>query len=235
MGYFAEISEKDAREYAQGLAAKHFDQQSLVHFDAYKYDAGFVYEVHEGGSGRAYAPAVLKHFKSLGPLAPGEYRVIILKTASRYVEVQQLRDGLATILLPESAQRVPTEGIEATKAMTPALDRRNTFFKLSAGLFASGVVAMLLSGLIFRLQPIDLTAGPKPEVITASKLPRTQWSQLVNTPAGFYVKALRFQNGKWMGPELAPEAAPPPPAPVAAPLGVPPGSVPTPGVGVPKE
>jgi hypothetical protein len=205
IGYFSDISEKDAKEYAQGIADKHCDQNSLVHYGAYQYRDGYVYEVHEGGSGRAFSPEILKHFESRGPLLPGEFRAVIVKTATRIVEVQQTRDGIAAIFLPESSNAEQASWLVPTKRMTPAMNRRTTFFKASAVVFATGIFGLIATGLLFRLQPIDFSAGPKPLVISASQLPRSQWSQLLNTPEGFYVRTLRFQDNKWMGPEYAPD------------------------------
>jgi hypothetical protein len=214
LGYFPEISKKDALEYAQGVAEKHFEQPGMVHYGAFEYDTGFIYEVHEGGEGKAFTPAILKYFKSQGPFKTGEHLSAVIKTATRLVEVQRLRDGIATILLPESTPRQPTAWLKGTRPLTSAMNRRTAFFGLSALVFATGVVAMLATGLLFRIQPFDLNVAPTKLTITTQDLPRTQWQRLSRITPGSYVKALRYRNGKWESPELGADA-------VVAPMPVP--------------
>lgn len=202
LGYFPDISHRDAFEYAQGIAEKHFEQPGMVHYGAFEYDTGYIYEVHEGGEGLAFTPAILKYFKSQGPFKVGENLFVTIKTATRLVEVQRLRNGISAILLPEATPRQPTPWLRAVGPLTPALNRRSAFFKVSATVFASGILTLLVSGTVFRLQPYDLTIGPKVQTISTATLPRTQWSALSNVAPGFYVKALRYRSGKWEAPEL---------------------------------
>lgn len=202
MGYLPEVTERDAREYAMGMAEKHFAQMGLVHFAAYAYDSGFVYEVHEGGDGRAYAPAIIDYFKSQGPYRPGENVKVHIRTGSRMVEVLRLRDGLACVILPEQSEVEETPWLRPTKTMSPGLHRRTGFFYAGVTILGSGLLAVLVSGMVFRLQPYEEPPAPKVEIIKARDLPRSQWPTLENLPAGTYVRALRFQGGRWEAPEM---------------------------------
>lgn len=221
MGYLPEVSARDAREYAQGVAEKHFEQMGLVFFGAFPCDNGFVFEVHEGGEGKAYAPEILKHFESLGPFQVGEQHTVCIQTATRVLEVQRTREGLAAILLPESSPAQGDEWLVPTKPLTPAMDRRDKVFYVGAAIFASGFVAMLLSGTIFRVQLYEEPPAPKPVVISAASLPMSQWSRLQALPDNAYVRALRFKNGRWDAPEIQTESSSPSVAAPAVP--VPPG------------
>lgn len=238
MGYLPEVSARDAKEYAQGIAEKHFEQMGLVFFGAFPYDNGFVFEVHEGGEGKAFAPEILKHFEALGPYQVGEQHTVCIQTATRVLEVQRGREGLAAILLPENSPTRGDDWLTPTKALTPAMDRRDKVFYTGAAIFATGFVAVLLSGTVFRLQLQEEPAPPKPRVVSASTLPMSQWSRVQALPENAYVRALRYKNGRWEAPEIQTEAVSPPSgAPVVpgAPIPVPdpgaaavPGPVPTP-------
>lgn len=208
LGYLPEVSVKDAREYAQGVAKNHFEQLSLTYVGAFKCDKGYVYEAHEGGNGKAFTPEILEYFNGLKSYATGEQESVVIKTATRYVEVIRMREGLTSVLYPEASEPAATEWLVGGKQLSALLNRRTRFFGVSSIVFVTGVLAFLLSGAFFRLQPFDTTVSAKREVITTTTLPRTQWSQLVGTPSGFYVKALRFQNGKWLSPEMTSNDAP---------------------------
>ncbi len=214
MGHLPEVTERDAREYAQGIAEKHFEQMGLSFFDAYEFGNGYVFEAHEGGPGRAYAPDIIRHFNGLGPYQVGEINSVVIRTATRLVEVQRTREGLAAILLPEAADIEATPWLRPSNKMTPGLNRRTHFFKAGLALFVSGGVAALLSGTVFRLQPYEAPPEQKVEMISANNLPRSQWARMEALPSNTYVRALRYRNDKWEAPELATDI-PTAPAPAA--------------------
>lgn len=211
IGFLPDVSERDAKEYAFGVAEKHFEQIGLTYYDAFPYGKGYAYEVHEGGHGRAYLPGIFERFERNGPFRTGEKTAVRIETATRLVEVSRTREGLTSILLPESTDASPTEGLEAGKALRPGMDKRTGFFILGVAIFTSGFSALLLAGTIFRLQPYDEPPPLKTETITTSSLPRSQWARVEALPPGSYVKALRFKDGNWLAPELEKPTVPAPP------------------------
>lgn len=227
MGFLPEVSARDAKEYAQGMAEKHFEQMGLSYFEAFEFGNGYVFEAHEGGDGKAYAPEIIKYFESLGAYQVGEVNSVTIRTASRFLEVQRMREGLAAIMLPESAEATPTAWLHPTTSMTPGLNRRTAFLYAGVAVFATGVLSMLLAATVFRLQPYATAPAQKVESVSTADLPRSQWSRLESLPANSYVKALRYRNDKWESPEIVTDApastptASPAQAAVEAPLAVP--------------
>lgn len=208
LGYLPEVSARDAKEYAQGMAEKHFEQMGLSYFEAFEFGNGQVFEAHEGGHGKAYAPEIIQYFESLGPYQVGELNSVTIRTASRYVEVQRMREGLAAILLPEATEADPTPWLRATTPMIPGLNRRTAFLYGSVAVFATGVLAMLLTATVFRLQPYSEAPAQKVESISAAELPRSQWPRLEALPPNSYVKSLRYRNDRWESPEIGIGEAP---------------------------
>lgn len=206
MGYLPEVSRRDAIEYAQGIASKYFDQQGLAYYGAFEHANGFVYEVQEGGDGKAYAPGILQHFEEQGPFDSQRVDSVVVASATRMVQVQRLREGLSCVLLPQTATTEPTEWLKTSSPLEPALNRRRLFFMVGAFMLGSGLTAMLTTGLFFRLQDFEPVPEVKPELVSASALPRSQWMKVASLPPNTYVKAIRFKNGKWEAPEVAVEA-----------------------------
>jgi hypothetical protein len=137
------------------------------------------------------------------------------------VEVQKLRDGLAAVILPESSTKEPTEWLAPTTSMQPALNKRTGFLVVAAALFTTGFIAMMVTSVLTRYQEYDPPPEKKIEYLNPATLPSSQWSNLERVPAGSYVKALRFKDGKWEQPEIVTDTAPAPaPAPAlpAAPV-----------------
>jgi len=195
IGYLPEVTARDAADYAYGLAEKYFDQMGLAYGGVFKYERGMVYEIHEGGVGKAFAPTIIQYFESLPPFDPAEVHRVVIRTATRKVEVQRLRDGLAAVILPESSDAEPTEWLRQTAVMSPLIDTRKGFVRMATMLFGAGIFAMLASGIFFRLQPYE-EAVPVQKKLRPSDYPSAQWEKVQNVPEDSYVKALKFANGR---------------------------------------
>jgi len=236
IGYLPEVTERDALEYAVGLAEKHFEQIGMSYFDAFKYGSGYAFEAHEGGSGKAYLPEIIRYFDSKGTFRPGEDVKAVIRTATRAVEVQRTREGLTAIILPERDETPPSDWLQPTTNMQPAINKRTGFLVVGAALFTTGFIAMIFTSMLTRFQEYEAAPDPVVQRIDITQLPNQKWSELTRTPADKVVHALRYRNGRWETPELRPVPAA---APVTEAVNPPPpgaGSVsapPAPGLGLP--
>lgn len=227
IGFLPEVSERDARDYALGVAERNCDQISIVRFDAFKLNNGFAYEIQEGGTGRAYLPEIIKHFQAMGPFEKAaETSNVFIRTATRTVQVDRTRDGLQAFLLPESATEAATDWLEGTSKMTPAIATMFGMLAFGAVLFTTGFFALTLA-MYARLQPYDAPLVPTVERATDAynASPLSRWTTLQGVSGGEYVKAIRFANGKW---ELERGTAPVEPAAEPAPAAPAPAATPTP-------
>lgn len=196
MGFLPSVTAGDAAEFALGVAEKNFDQPGIAFFDAFAYKDGYVYEVHEGGEGKAYAPAVIRHFKALPEFAAGESHAVVIPTATRSVRIERTRAGLQTVLLPESSTQAPSEGLAPTVKMRPAISKRTGVLIGGAVLFVSGFFGLLFS-LIARIPVYEAPPAVPVERVDYARLPSAQWQRLLLVPPERYVKALRYENGAW--------------------------------------
>jgi hypothetical protein len=218
MGYLPAVSARDAAEFALGVAEKNFDQPAISFFDAFPHEEGYVYEVHEGGAGRAFAPNVLKHLMAAS--FTDDNPAVVLATATRAVRVELTRGGLQCVLLPESADVEPTEGIVASVKMRPVITKRTGLLVSGAGIFVTGFFGLLFA-LLARVPSYEAPPIQKVERVTYEQLPMANWARVSSVPPHRYVKALRFEKGAWRiedapinGPDATP--APPPGAPIDA-------------------
>jgi hypothetical protein len=208
MGFLPNVTARDATEFALGVAEKNFDQPGIAFYDAFSYEDGYVYEVHEGGPGRAYAPSVIRYFKSLPPFAPGETHAVVLPTATRSVRIERTRGGLQTVLLPESSSHAPSEDVLATVKMRPAVSKRTGLLVSGAALFVSGFFGLLFS-LMARIPAYEAPPAVPVERVDYNRLPTAQWPRLLAVPQDRYVKALRYDNGAWRVDDVPIEEGPP--------------------------
>lgn len=202
LGYLPDVSAKDAMEYAMGVAEKYTTQMGLTHFHATKFGRGYLYEVHEGGSGRAYGPEIVKYFASKGPFVDDETVKVVIRAGTRLVEVTRMREGAEVLLLPESTLEKPSTWLKPHVKMTPAIPRRQGFLYAGIGILATGTLAALLTGSFFRLQGYAEVPKREIEQIRVDNLPHRQWERVRNQlQPGERIKALRFENGQWKAPE----------------------------------
>lgn len=198
IGFMPEVTERDARDYALGVAEKHFDQPALAFFDAYKYSTGYAYEVHEGGSGHAYLPEIIKHFNEQGEYVAGEGLTVILRTGTRMVQVQRERYGLSAILLPESSKAQPSEFLVPHKKLTPALTQRTGFLVAGSAFFITGFFALIVGSVMTRYQAYEEPLAPVVTRVNFEDLPSTQWSRIESLPPNSYVAKIVYENKKWV-------------------------------------
>lgn len=205
MGYLPEVSERDALEYAMGVADKYVTQVGLAFYAATKFGGGYIYEVHEGGSGKAYGPELVRHFAEAGPFQADSPQVVHIKTAQRMVEVTRERESIGVVLLPDDTSVQVPEWLRPKKAMTPGIPRRKGMLYAGIGLAVSGTLAAGLTGAYFRLQGYAPAPAQPVVAVSSDVLPSQQWAHVRAVPlaGGEYIKALRFKNGAWQAPEVS--------------------------------
>lgn len=208
MGYLPEVTERDARDYALGVAEKHFEQPAIAHFDAFKYENGYAYEVHEGGEGHAYLPEIIRHFQEQGAYREGEKVEVLLRTGTRMVKVIRQRVGLQAVLLPESTQLETDELPPSAEKLQSALNQRTGFLVAGAGFFVAGFFALIVGSMLTRYQPYDSPAPPAVTTVDYEQLPIAQWSKVQGLPPNEFVSKLAYDHKHWLQPVIQTGDAP---------------------------
>jgi hypothetical protein len=110
IGYVPDVTEKDAKFFAMGVAEKNVDSEYISYMGLFKYGTGYAYEIQEGGHGHSYLTRILKYFSQLPPGLHDAETAVYVATASRMVQVEKTADGgLVCIQLPESYKAKETE------------------------------------------------------------------------------------------------------------------------------
>lgn len=222
VGYLPDVSLRDALEYASGIANKHIDNLSFAYFDAHPWDRGYAYEVHEGGSGKAFLPSVLEHFKQLGPFSAKDDNQAFIRTGTRTVQIERQADGLSAVLLPEANKRETSSWLRAGATMRPAINKRTGVLVAGAVVFVTGFAAMLGASAITRIQPYAPPMEPVEVSVDYGRLPLSQVDVLRRKlEQGEYITAMRYERGRWSfdGGATAPSQPPAAPPVVPAPAG----------------
>ena len=203
IGFLANSTERDALEYTLGLVHKHFTQIGISHYEVFPYKDGFVYEAHEGGTGKAYTPSIINLFEATGPYNASSPALAVIATSSRMVQVQRTREGLEAVWLPDGANVQHTEGLEPTEDMRPVINKRTGFLVVGATLFLTGFIAMILSGLLFRFQPYEVPKSTEAEISYAN-LPIGQYKQVISnfSSSSQRIVKVEYKNKQWQSPEV---------------------------------
>jgi hypothetical protein len=212
IGYLPEVTERDARDYALGVAEKHFEQPAIAHFDAFKYGEGYAYEVHEGGEGFAYLPSIIQHFNEQGPYQTGEKFEVVLRTGTRMVKVIRQRVGLQAVLLPESSQVEAGDWQPSKEKLQSALNQRTGFLVTGAGFFVAGFFALIVGSMLTRYQPYESAPPPTVTYVNFEDLPVAQWSKVQGLSSSEYVSKISYEHKHWMQPVIQTADTPPAPA-----------------------
>lgn len=210
MGYLPEVSEKDAKAYALGIAEKHNESSQISFYGVFPYERGFVYEVHEGGLGKAYAPTILKYFEDNAESHTADTPLFAVVPAStRKLYVEKSERGIHCLLLPEGDLRAPSDWLTTGILLKAAVPSRKGVLFTGAGVFVAGTLAFL-GAMATQYQPYLPPPKAGVEKVIFDNFPMAQWNSLTEAQASGYVSALKFTKGKWEIKTKIPETLPPP-------------------------
>lgn len=196
IGYLPDSSERDTYYYMLGVAEKNLDSENIGFAGLTKFETGYAYEIHEGGSGRGFLDSVLKHFKELPAFTAEEGHRAFIRTATRTVRIERTPAGIYSVILPESDTTPQSEWVVPGKKLAPLVEKRTGLFVAGIVIFLSSIVA-LMGAYATRYQPYTATLV-NIERVPVAKLPFSQWNSLTNLSAGDYVMALKFEKGEWL-------------------------------------
>lgn len=194
--FIRNVSKVDALLYARGYAAKRHNSQ-LSWYGVIPFNDGFLVELHDGGSGHAYGPALIDMFETNArgaSMSAGElpmFSAVLATAGARSVMVELSAAGVVTLVMPEQHE-VPV--VEVPRGA------RLTQLRNDAGLRALRVsmVATALSlgilGLVLLFSPgAHHVALVEPNISAESPL------QALNLPVPPNQRrvALNFVGGKW--------------------------------------
>jgi len=235
IGYLPSIEPKDAQAFAQGYIERHMQAIDVAGWYVQRHQNGSLYEIHEGGAGRALLPSILKLLES-------EPKVLI-PISGRMVVVEKDADGqISSLLMPEDFVSEPTAGVKPGPRLRPALgDARGWLFSGGA-FFVIGLLIFLLGtavhwgaryvydlgvsradagdiGNLLAIAKGDYPSRASEQVMALKDTPVAQWPKLVNSADPRVVKALRYEKGMWRLDYEGSDEVPPPAEGEALPAG----------------
>lgn len=195
---------------------------------------GHLFECHEGGSGVAYLPEVIREL-SLN-MAAGEVHVPsgdrLFRIAMRdgHPICLKLSEQESKIALTKSTTVLP----KPTGKMKPAVKSGDGFIQVGAVLMAFGTIALFASiGYYF----VSTATEQMSKTVAHEQLPHRQWDSIRRLRTDQYVSRLRYTDGRWQidfadnpkppvtqparPPHIPQRAQPPAPAPDQAPQNTP--------------
>jgi hypothetical protein len=216
---FQSGSAKDVEAIAKERCLSKF-APDIAWYAVAPFAGGYLFECHEGGSGVAYLPEVIREL-SLN-MAAGEVHV---PSGDRLFRVA-MRDGHpvclkmseqeSKIALTKSTTVLP----KPTGKMKPAVKTGDGFVQVGIVLMAFGTIALFASiGYYF----VSTSGQQMNKTVAYEQLPHRQWDSIKRLRSDQYVNRLRYVDGRWQidfadNPKpFAPPQAARPPAPVQVP------------------
>lgn len=185
----------DAIAYARGFITSHFEVPEQSGYYVHAMKDGYAYEVHEGGSRKAFLPGILRIIEN-NPEA-----TVSVRSGTRVLQVSKGgRGNFNSVLLPEELSSYLENVVEPDpKApnLTPFQIDNVVWLFAGIGIGALGAVVFILSLAFFALDPSQAKT-PTLNVTETDKLPLAQWQRMLNQLNGNnYITAMRYENGNW--------------------------------------
>lgn len=208
IGYMARIDKRDAIARVQGLIRRQLAAPEIAFWSIYPIEDGYAYEIHEGGHGHAYVPAIMARF------AAEPEAQIHLAAGNRAVRVTAHEGKPCSFVLPE-AEHPSADAFPQGPRMRP-------FAPTGRGPLITGAVLFACSAVLFLASAVAMTVGSD---ITAAdqaalnervaNLPSLHYPKDGSLMVGQFVNRVQFSGGKWSTDTksiLRGETAAPPPA-----------------------
>lgn len=188
IGYYEGMTQKGLREYINGYVFKYFNAPNVTFYRMLKYNAGYIFEIHDGDSNTSYLKQVINSFNN------GEFNVII-KLQNRKAKVTKNGLKVTTYLLPESeTEKYPEAIIPEKGKMKPIQTTGFGFVSFGIAIGFLGITSLFLSSL-FKT------------VLSKNETPKIE-KQIIESPSFFieklplgtqtkYITKVWFENGKW--------------------------------------
>lgn len=152
IGFYANIKKSDLKSYLRAKASNHMLPDN-TYFGIRKYQNGYLWELHEGGSGRGVLSSLVEKLETDD--------FVIIETSDRNVKVlkKSVGEGISSFALNSDDIISPTEGIEFKDKLTPVKTTGFGFFVISsiyAGLGVFSAVGLLIFkyGLFHQPEPL---------------------------------------------------------------------------------
>lgn len=196
VGYLDSVTAKDAVAHARGFAARRYDAIETSWYAVAPFGDGFLYEVHQGGAGIGYLPAIIS------ALTEDEVAAVWVPSGNRACQVT-MRDGrpLGLLLSEPDSETLRQSGIEPlprTGRMRLVSPKGTGFLVVGAAIFAAGAISLAAAAAL-NVGTVGIIAsmtGGSVQLVEA--MPHRQWPLVETRPAqDVYAAALRLQDGRW--------------------------------------
>jgi len=189
IGYYAHIRKRDLIRYLAGYSQSHCNAPKTARFQIKKYQTGYLYELHDGGS----AGGVLSSLVEM--LALGQSAVIA--TASRKLKVMYSSSGPSSFLLNESDNVPVSPQIRYADKLTPMVRSGAGVFAFGAICFVFGFAAFAAGSVAEALatqqsKPLDYQVSEKETPASGLKEIEKQ-----NPQEGQFIDRLEYNSGRW--------------------------------------
>jgi len=193
MGWQEGVENKqDAVELAKGFISRRFTAQEASWYAVTPLMGGYLWEVHEGGSGKGYLDAAVR------ALTENPASKFWFPSGDRVFQIM-MRDGkpFGILLSAKESAAVRNSGqppLAMATRMKPAVRKGTAVMMAGAGLLGSGFM-FFASAIIFY--GIVTNPGPSVPAVDFSSMPHAQWSLVAGTKADEIVSKLEFKGSGW--------------------------------------
>ena len=188
VGYYEGMTQKGLKEYINGYVSKYFDNPNLTNYKMMKYDAGYIFEIHDGDSETSYLKNIINSFNN------GE-KFVIVKIQNRIAKVTKNFSKVTTYLLPENESDKHPDAILPEKgSMKPMHSSGFGFVSFGIAISVLGITSLFLSSLFKTVLSKNETFKFDKQMIEA---PSTYIERLPLAVETSYVSKVWFENNQW--------------------------------------
>jgi len=191
IGYYANIKKKDLETFIYSRAESNMSIGNSF-FNIIKYEDGYIWELHEGGSGKGVLKSVIELLKT--------NEDVVIPIDDRLVKISRKNNsgGVSCYLLSKDDNISPTDGVKYHDSLTPVRNSGYGLFLFGCIFAVIGVISIFLS-VLFKYVIYDkeknFVFNEQTSSAPITQIPIIDKILMENET---YVETLVFKNKKWI-------------------------------------
>lgn len=196
IGWIGESSRSDVLAHARGFAEDHLETLETAWVRAEQFLGGWLFEIHEGGSGQSYLPGLVEALNR----DPDQILWLPSGTALNRVLTVRIEEGqvFASILNEEESALVRASGrlpMERNGRMRRLLKRGEA--TLAGGIVLCAIAFLVMVGTLHHARDLDRMPVPS-RALSQDILPHTRILELSRgIREDRWVSRILFEEGRW--------------------------------------
>lgn len=193
MGRIENVSKRDAKSYCRSMITRLYENPYECFYTLIERNDIYYYEIHEGGEGKGFLSAVLKHLDGKDDGA-----TVTIGCAGKWVSATKYEGEVFFKLIPKQDQVMHPDEFLDTEKMRRWENDLKDLLPVSYIFSAAGGIVLLAAAILWGSSFWENEVKYEvPHALSTLPDAMERMERMKSSATGTYVKKLEYKDGKW--------------------------------------